>query len=63
MPTGFSPNDDGKNDLLLVKGRGVSSIDLKVFDRNGEKVFETTDLDTGWDGRYHGVPMNNNTFV
>jgi gliding motility-associated-like protein len=63
MPTGFSPNHDGNNDVLYVKGRGVSSIDLRIFDRNGEKVFTSTDLDNGWDGTYHGLAMNNNVFV
>jgi len=63
MPTGFSPNGDGINDELLVRGRGVDYINLKIYDRIGEKVFETTDLDKGWDGRLLGVPMNNNVFV
>jgi gliding motility-associated-like protein len=63
MPTGFSPNGDGINDELLVRGRGVDYINLKIFDRIGEKVFETSDLDKGWDGRLLGVPMNDNVFV
>ena len=63
MPTAFSPNGDRNNDVLLVHGRGISSIDLKIYDRVGEKVFETTDILQGWDGTLYGVAMNNNEFV
>jgi gliding motility-associated-like protein len=69
MPTGFSPNGDNINDELVVHGRGVQYMNLKVFDRIGEKVFETSEWDSkeqksgGWDGRLHGIFMNENTFV
>ena len=62
MPTGFSPNGDNNNDLLLVKGRGIENIDLIIYDRIGEKVFESTSLDKGWDGTYNGMQMNDNSF-
>jgi gliding motility-associated-like protein len=63
IPTGFSPNGDGINDLVQVHGKGIDHISLKIFDRIGEKVFETNQLETGWDGTYHGLPMNDNVFV
>jgi len=63
MPTGFSPNGDNNNDLLLVHGRGIDFINLKIYDRVGEKVFETADILQGWDGTFLGVPMNNNEFA
>ncbi len=63
MPTGFSPNDDGINDVIQVHGRGIDYISLKIFDRIGEKVFETTDPSKGWDGKLIGLRMNNNVFV
>ncbi|MGZ4118722.1 MAG: T9SS type B sorting domain-containing protein, partial [Bacteroidia bacterium] len=63
MPTAFSPNGDGINDVLYVKGRGIDFINLKIYDRVGELVFSSTSLDHGWDGRLHGVPMNDNEFV
>ena len=63
MPTGFSPNGDGINDVLYVQGRGIDYINLKIYDRVGEKVFESTSLDHGWDGKLHGIPMNDNEFV
>ncbi len=62
MPTGFSPNGDGNNDVLHVHGRGIDFINLKIFDRIGEKVFESTDINDGWDGTLHGLTMNDNVF-
>jgi gliding motility-associated-like protein len=63
MPTGFTPNSDGINDSLHVHGRGIESISLKIFDRIGEKVFESLDLLVGWDGKLNEVPMNDGVFV
>ncbi len=63
MPTGFSPNGDRVNDVLYVYGKGIEFIALKIYDRVGEKVFETADILKGWDGTLYGVPMNNGEFV
>src|SRR6185312_14775393 len=51
VATAFSPNGDGMNDLLHVKSNcNISQFSFKIFDRWGEKVFESTDLLFGWDG-------------
>ncbi len=63
LPTGFTPNGDGVNDEIQLHGRGIDYFTLKIFDRIGEKVFETSDIDKGWDGRLHGLPMNDGVFV
>jgi gliding motility-associated-like protein len=63
MPTAFSPNGDGINDVIQVHGKGIDYINLKIFDRVGEKVFSTTDPDKAWDGKLLGVPMNDAVFV
>ena len=55
VPTGFSPNGDGINDYVYVKGYGIEKLMFRIFNRWGEKVFETTDKSIGWDGRYKGV--------
>jgi len=54
IPTAFSPNGDGKNDILFVRGAAVQTMDVKIFNRWGEKVFETTDMNKGWDGTFNG---------
>jgi len=63
LPTALSPNGDGINDEIHFHGRGINSFTLRIFDRIGEKVFETSDIERGWDGKLLGVPMNNAVFV
>ncbi|MCC7302422.1 MAG: gliding motility-associated C-terminal domain-containing protein [Bacteroidia bacterium] len=64
-PNAFSPNKDGKNDIFLVQGMGLCFKDfvLTVYDRWGEKVFETTNPNTGWDGTYKGKPLDPGVYV
>jgi len=64
VPNTFTPNRDGKNDVLRVRGLTSNSLKIfRVFDRWGNLVFETTDIDTGWDGIYKGRPMDAGVFV
>ncbi|PKP48924.1 MAG: hypothetical protein CVT95_03860, partial [Bacteroidetes bacterium HGW-Bacteroidetes-12] len=63
VPNIFSPNGDGNNDILYVRGKGVAQLNFFVYDRWGEKVFETTNLDQGWDGKFRGKEMNKAVFV
>jgi gliding motility-associated-like protein len=59
----FSPNGDGTNDVLHVLGNGIEELSFTVYSRWGEKVFETTNVNNGWDGTYKGEPMNVGVFV
>ncbi|MBK7410133.1 MAG: gliding motility-associated C-terminal domain-containing protein [Saprospirales bacterium] len=52
IPSGFSPNGDGKNEVFRVRGNFIDEVYLAVYDRWGEKVFETQDTNGGWDGTY-----------
>jgi gliding motility-associated-like protein len=63
LPTGLTPNNDGVNDEIHLHGRGIDFFTLKIYDRIGEKVFETSDINKGWDGRLLGLAMNNGVFV
>lgn len=54
IPNTFTPNGDGENDVFRVKGLKVDEVFLAVYNRWGEKVFETNDLERGWDGKYKG---------
>jgi gliding motility-associated-like protein len=63
VPSAFSPNGDGNNDVLCVKGgAGFATIDFKVFNRYGQLVFETQDELIGWDGMVNEKALNNGTF-
>lgn len=58
IPTAFSPNGDGKNDVFKVGSLSFQRLsEFKVFNRWGEEVFSTTDPASGWDGTFHGVPQ------
>jgi gliding motility-associated-like protein len=58
IPDAFSPNGDGKNDVFRIRGNNIFSARLVIYDRWGEKVFETDDKNTGWDGTFNGKKVN-----
>lgn len=57
LPTAFSPNGDGENDILYVRGYNIEEIHLQIFNRWGQLVFESRDLNKGWDGTLNGTPQ------
>jgi gliding motility-associated-like protein len=54
VPSAFTPNGDGNNDILFVRGTAVETVNLVIFNRWGQKIFETNSLSIGWDGRWQG---------
>lgn len=64
VPTGFTPNADGKNDLLRPIPVGMRSVErFVVFNRYGQQVFATSAKDAGWDGRINGQLQPTGVFV
>lgn len=63
VPNIFSPNDDGYNDVFKPRGTEPFGYELRIYDRWGNLVFESKELDKGWDGTYKGVRMNSAVFV
>ncbi|HZG00683.1 MAG TPA: gliding motility-associated C-terminal domain-containing protein, partial [Chitinophagales bacterium] len=63
VPNAFSPNGDGQNDILYVRGYNVQTMLFKVFNRWGEKVFETNDLNIGWNGTYKSEQQEMDVFA
>lgn len=64
IPEAFTPNQDAINDIIEVRGWGVSElIYFKVYNRWGELVFKTQDIEEGWDGRYNGEPLPTGTYA
>lgn len=55
LPTGFSPNGDGENDVFLIRGGPFKEVDFKVYNNWGELIFTSTDAAIGWDGTYQGA--------
>ena len=48
-------DSDGENDVLYVRGRNITEITFIVYNRWGQKVFETNDINKGWDGIYENM--------
>jgi gliding motility-associated-like protein len=63
VPNIFSPNKDGNNDIYLVQGKGIQVFDLSIYNRWGQKVFESDDIEKGWDGTKEGTILNQGVFV
>jgi gliding motility-associated-like protein len=62
VPNIFTPNNDGQNDIIFVRGENISAIEFSVYDRWGSLLFETKDLNTGWDGRYKSKACGNGVY-
>ena len=59
LPNAFTVNNDGLNEVFLAKGTGIIEFHMWVYERSGKVLFESTNLETGWDGTLNGrgVPM------
>lgn len=57
LPTGFTPNGDGQNDVFIIRGGPFQSVDFKVYNNWGQLVFQTDKETEGWDGTYKGEPV------
>lgn len=64
IPTGFTPNNDGKNDYFmpLIFGN-VKSYNFTIYNRYGQTVFHSTELKKGWDGKFGSLPQDSNVFI
>lgn len=63
VPNAFSPNGDKINDLLKVYGLSLKSMDFSIFNRWGEQVFYTNDINIGWDGTYNGKKLPPDVYI
>ena len=63
LPNAFSPNGDGQNDVLYLRGPScITQMRLLIYDRWGELVFTTTNLTAGWNGMFRGKEMDTGVF-
>ena len=63
LPNAFTPNSNDENEVLYVRGQNLTEVHLVIFDRWGEKIFETYDQEEGWDGTYKGEELDSAIFV
>ncbi len=62
LPNAFTPNGDGENDVLRLLGNGIEEMHLIIYNRWGQKVFETFDQSIGWDGTFKGSQLPPDAF-
>jgi gliding motility-associated-like protein len=63
IPNTFTPNNDGRNDVLLVYGYIIKQLHITIFDQWGEKVFESNNQSIGWDGNYKGKALSSGVYI
>jgi len=63
VPNSFTPNNDGLNDTFNAKGLFIQDFSMEIYNRWGELLFHTTDLEQGWDGYYRGTLSTEGTYV
>jgi gliding motility-associated-like protein len=63
VPSAFTPNGDGNNDVFYIRGYKVKRLlSFKIFNRQGQLLFVSTNQDDGWDGYYKGQAQNSETY-
>lgn len=63
FPNAFTPNSDGLNDRFRPKQLNIVRFKLLIYNRWGEKVFETDDPSLGWDGTFRGTQCPAGVYV
>jgi len=63
VPDIFSPNGDNNNDVLYVYGKNIKDVVFIIYSRWGNKIFESTDINDGWDGKYNGTEMPSGVYA
>ena len=64
VPSAFTPNKDGNNDLLRAFPAGIKSFEyFSIYNRNGQLVFSTKNHYAGWDGNFKGVKLDAGNYV
>jgi gliding motility-associated-like protein len=63
VPNAFTPLSNDANSLIMVRGFGIGKVQFIIWNRWGQKVFESNSLESGWDGRYKGKPQEMDAYA
>ncbi len=64
VPSAFTPNGDGINDLIFPDGWGIRRLNyFRIYNRWGQLLFETNEYRKGWDGTFEGIPQNMDSYI
>jgi gliding motility-associated-like protein len=61
-PSAFTPNGDSNNDIFKFEEKNIADFEMRIFNRWGEIVFSTNDVQQGWDGYVNGHLQNIDTY-
>jgi len=62
-PNAFSPDGDGVNDFFNISGQKIEDFQIEIFNRWGQMVYKSFDLNDGWDGTFNGKKLPTGTYV
>lgn len=63
IPNAFTPNEDGTNDEFGIVGEGIEEMTFYIFNRWGEVIFESTEVNNKWNGTFKGEKCENGVYV
>ncbi|MFN5629963.1 MAG: gliding motility-associated C-terminal domain-containing protein [Bacteroidota bacterium] len=63
IPNSFTPNGDNNNDVFIPIGKDISAFKMIIFNRFGEEIFNSTNINNGWDGTYQGTPCQFGLYI
>lgn len=63
VPNVFTPNDDSYNNLFRTPGVNIIEYYIVIYNRWGNLIYESNDIEKGWDGTYHGVPVPDGVYA
>jgi gliding motility-associated-like protein len=63
VPNSFTPNYDGLNDVFLVYGEGILKFEMSIYNRWNQKIFNSNDQKSGWDGVFKGEIVKNDSYL
>ncbi|WP_187263685.1 T9SS type B sorting domain-containing protein [Pontibacter beigongshangensis] len=63
VPSGFTPNNDGLNDIFTVKGKFFQHFSIRIYNRSGQVVYQSASATEGWDGTYKGQQQPAGVYV
>lgn len=63
IPNTFTPNGNAKNELFALTGHNIDMVHMQIFNRWGEKLFDTTAKDAAWDGNYKAVECQQGIYI
>lgn len=63
VPNSFTPNGDGVNEVFKVEAKDLTEFKFMIFNRWGQLLYESTNIDEGWDGTFKNLPVQTDTYV